>query len=72
MARFMLEKLPAQKARVGDPDVMKPFAIAGIQMHLNHGSNVLAMRQRSLFDGAWGTVLLRPDTHKCTIEGPIS
>ena len=25
---------------------MKPFAIAGIQMHLNHGSNVLAMRQR--------------------------
>lgn len=42
----MLEKPPAQKARVGDPNAMKPFAIAGIQMHLNHGSNVLAMRQR--------------------------
>jgi predicted amidohydrolase len=25
---------------------LKPFAIAGIQMHLNHGSNIDAMRQR--------------------------
>ena len=25
---------------------MKPFAIAGIQMHLGHGSNIEAMRQR--------------------------
>ena len=25
---------------------MKPFAIAGIQMHLIHGSNIAAMRQR--------------------------
>ena len=42
----MLEKPPAQKARVGDPNAMKPFAIAGIQMYLNHGSNIEAMRHR--------------------------
>jgi hypothetical protein len=42
----MLEIPLAQKLVLETRNVMKPFAIAGIQMNLNHGSNVLAMRQR--------------------------
>ena len=42
----MLEKTAGFRAGFGDPEDMKPFAIAGIQMHLNHGSNIAAMRQR--------------------------
>ena len=42
----MLERTAGPWAGVGDPKDMKPFAIAGIQMHLNHGSNIAAMRQR--------------------------
>ena len=42
----MLEKTAGFRAGFGDPKDMKPFAIAGIQMHLNHGSNIAAMRQR--------------------------
>jgi predicted amidohydrolase len=30
----------------GRKDIMTPFAIAGIQMHLGHGSNIEAMRHR--------------------------